>query len=156
MDRDLMMRTLRDTISNVLETMFFQPLQFVDENSPLSEWFSQGQELLGASLNLNGPSTGSLYLLIHVRCVNEMTANFLGLQEEEVDKEQRGDSLKEALNMIGGSTLSLVDEEGSFQLGIPEIMDEKDGTDKTAGDFKGDFILFETGNSHAALGFVMD
>jgi len=85
-----------------------------------------------------------------------MTANFLGLKEEEVDKEQRRDSLKEALNMIGGSTLSLVDEEGSFQLGIPGIMDEKDVNNKTVKDLQEDFILFETGNSHAALGFIFD
>ena len=151
-----MMKTLRDTISNVLETMFFQPLQFFDDNCTLSEWFSQGQALLGASLNFNGSSTGSLSLLIPVRLVNEITANFLGLQEEEVDKEQGRDTIKEALNMIGGNTFSLMDGEGAFKLRIPEIMDEKDCTDKTAGDFKGDFILFETGNSHAALGFVMD
>ena len=156
MERDLMMKSLKDTISNVLETMFFQPLQFLDDNCTLSEWFSQGQDLYGVSLNFNGSSKGSLSLLIPFRCVTEMTANFLGLQEEEVDKEQRNDTLKEALNMIVGSMLSLMDEEGPFKLGIPQIMDENALNDKVTGDVKGDFILFETGNSHAALGFVID
>lgn len=156
MDRDTMMKTMREAISDVLETMFFQPVQFADNNCTLQEWFAGRQSLLGANLNFNGPLAGSLYLLIPVRMASEITANFLGLREEEINEEQKGDTIKEAINIIGGRMFSLFDKKGAFKLGIPELIEEDALTDDKPGGIRGDIILIETGDNHLVAGIVID
>ena len=156
MKRDSMMKTFKEAISNVLETMFFQPVQFVDSKCNLLEWFPDKQSLVGATLSFSGPLAGSFYLLIPVTVVKEITANFLGLEQEEIHEEQRGDTVKEATNMIGGRMFSLFDRKGAFQLGIPELIDENDLTNDKLGDLKGDIILIRTEDNLLAAGIVID
>ena len=156
MDRDTMIMALREAISNVLEIMFFQPVQIVDYDCTLLEWFSQNQSLLGATLNFDGPLSGSLYLLIPGRMTGEITANFLGLGEEEINEEQKRDSVKEALNMIGGRMFSFFDRKSVFKLGIPKLIEESDLTDNRLRDMKGDIILIETEDNHLAAGIQIE
>ena len=156
MDRDTMMTTLREAISKVLETMFFQPVQIVDNDCTLLEWFSQNQSLLGATLDFNGPLSGSLYLIIPMKVVSEITANFLGLREEEIDERQKRDTVKETLNMIGGNTLSHSDRKSVFRLGIPKLIEEHDLVYDKLADLKGDFVLIETEDNHLAVGVAID
>ena len=156
MDRDTMMTTLREAISNVLETMFFQPVQIVDYDCTLLEWFSQNQSLLGATLNFDGPLSGSLYLLIPGRMTDEITANFLGLSGERINEEQKRDSVKEALNMIGGRMFSFFDRKSVFKLGIPKLIEENDLTDNRLGELEGDMIPIETEDNRLAAGIVFE
>ncbi len=155
MYKDHMMKTMKEAISNVLETMFFQPVQIADTNCTLQEWFAQNQSLLGASLNFKGPLSGALYLLIPVEMVSEITANFLGLRQEDINEEQKRDSIKEAINIIGGHMLSLFDRKGAFKLSIPELIEEDDLRDNKLGDLKGDFILIETEEDNLAAGIAI-
>lgn len=156
MDRESMMKTMREAISDVLETMFFQPVQFADNNCTLQEWFAGRQSLLGATLNFSGPLAGSFYLLIPVRIAGEITANFLGLREEEINEEKKKDTIKEAINIIGGRMFSLFDKKGAFKLGIPELIEEDDLADEKLGGIRGDIILIDTGDNHLAAGIVID
>ncbi len=155
MYKDHMMKTMKEAISNVLETMFFQPVQISDTNCTLQEWFAHNRSLLGATLNFKGPLSGSLCLLIPVEIISEITANFLGLREEEVNEEQKRDSIKEAINIIGGHMLSLFDRKDAFKLSIPELMKEEELTDNKLGDLKRDFILIETEESCLAAGIAI-
>ena len=156
MDRETMMETMRQAISNVLETMFFQPVQISDKNCILQEWFSDKDSLLGAELRFTGPFAGSFYVIIPVKLASDITANFLGLQEEEVNAEQKIDTLKEALNMIGGHMFSLFDKEGDIRLGIPELIEESNLNNDNLGEIKGDTLFIETGDSRMAAGIVME
>lgn len=156
MDRETMMKTMRQAISNVLETMFFQPVQITGKNSTLQEWFSNKESLLGAALRFTGPSEGSFYVIIPVKLVSEITANFLGLDEEEVNAEQKIDTLKEALNMIGGHMFSLFDKEGDISLGIPELIEEEKMKAYRSGKIKGDTLFIETADSHMAAGVITE
>ena len=156
MKRDTMMKTMREAISNVLDTMFFQPVQFVDSKCTLQEWFSDKQSLVGATLNFISSSEGSFYLLLPVEIVKDVTANFLGLLEEEINEKQEKDTIKEALNMIGGHMLSLLDSKADFRLGIPEFIEENDLTNDKLGDLKGDIIFIETADNRLAAGIVID
>ena len=151
-----MMETMKDSISNVLETMFFQPVQISDGNYTLEEWFSQDRSLIGVTLDFSGPSAGSFYLLIPVKTANEITANFLGLVEEEINEEQKRDTIKEALNMIGGGLLSFIDKEGAYRLGIPELIEGNNFTDNILADLKGDILFLETEDGHLAAGIMME
>ena len=156
MDRQTIMETMRKAISNVLETMFFQPVQISNKNCTLQEWFSDKESLLGATLNFAGPFAGSVYVLIPAKVVSEITANFLGLDEEETNEEQIIDTLKEALNMMVGHMLSLFDKEGDISLGIPELIEENNLKHDKLGEIKGDNLFIETEDSHLAAGIMTE
>jgi hypothetical protein len=152
--RDALMRNMREAISNSLETMFFLPVQFSDTECTLQEWFFDEQPLIGATLKFYGPWSGSFYLFIPVRVVDEVTANFLGLEADRISEAQKKDTVKEAINIIGGHMFSIFDKEGVFRLGIPEIIEEHEVTDDKLGNMKGDAVLIETEDNHLAAGIV--
>lgn len=154
--RETMTMNLKQAISNVLELMFFLPIQFVENDCPMSEWLPQDQTYTGATLGFSGPVSGSYYLLIPVVMAKEITENFLGLSEEEVNKTQEGDTVKEALNMIGGHMLSLVDEPDGYQLAIPEIISETEFNMSAYAGEKENVIFIETERGHLAAGIVLD
>ncbi|HUU41169.1 MAG TPA: chemotaxis protein CheX [Desulfatiglandales bacterium] len=154
--RDALIRNMKEAISNALETMFFLPVQFPDTECTLQTWFPDKRSLIGATLKFHGPWSGSFFIFIPVKVVNEITANFLGLREEEITEEQEKDTVKEAINIIGGHMFSFFDKEGEFRLGIPELLKERDVTDDKLENINGDFILVETENNHLAVGIVQD
>lgn len=152
--KETLLRSLKTAISDVLETMFFQPVQIDNNHRCLKEWFAKDPPLLGASLGFAGPISGICYILIPDQGVQEMTANFLGIDEKEVDREQALDTIKEALNMIVGQALSLFDKTGDFQLSIPEIIDGDAVAPEKLQGSQGDILLFETEDSHLAAGLI--
>lgn len=151
MDKEIMMEMMKQAISDVLETMFFQPVQISSKNGTLQEWFSDKQSLLGAILTFSGPFAGSIYIVIPVKLVKEITANFLGIEKEEVNENQKSDSVKEALNIIGGHMFSLFDKEGATSLGIPELIEENNLKHDKLGEIKGNTFFIKTDNHRAAL-----
>lgn len=156
MEKAPMMKAMKSSISNVLETMFYQMVQIVDDDCSLQTWFAQGRPLLGANLNFSGPSEGTLYFIIPIAVANEITANFLGLDAVAIDEGQRADTVKEALNMISGGMLSVIDPKGAFKLGIPEMISENDLSQDKLKDLQGDVILFETEDNRMAAAIAMD
>ena len=144
---------LKQATSNVFETMFFEPVQFSGDAETIGDWLSKGKALVGATLNFNGPDSGSYILVMPGRLNKVITANFLGLDMEEVNVTQENDTVKEALNMIGGHMLSLFDTEGLYQLGIPEIIDES-GLDMLRHK-EGRYILMETEQDRLATGIIL-
>ena len=156
MDKKTILETMKAAISNVMETMFFQPVQINNKGCKLRKWFSDKEPLLGAKLNFTGPSSGSCYFLIPAKLMSEITANFLGLEKKETNEEQIRDTIKEALNMIGGHMFSLCDNEGAISLGIPELIEEEDIKHYSSGEFKGGTVFIETDNSHLAAGVITE
>ena len=95
-------------------------------------------------------------LFIPVKAAANITANFLGLDMDELDGNQQKDTVKEALNMIGGSILSTIDKQGDFKLGIPKTIDTNDLSFDRIEGLQGDFVLFETEDNRLAAGIVAD
>ena len=156
MDRETMMKAMREATSNVLETMFYQPIHITDANCSLKEWFSDTQLLVGVTLSFRGPSRGLFYLFLPTAMVTRITANFLGLDEEEVNEEQKNDAVKESLNMIGGNMLSFFDKQGVFKLDIPELIEGNNlSVDKFEG-LEGSVIFIETEENRLAAGIVIE
>ena len=154
--RETMTMNMKQAISNVLELMFFLPIQFTKNECPVSEWLIQDQVYTGATLGFTGLVSGSYYLLIPAVMAKEITANFLGLSEEEVNEAQESDTVKEALNMIGGHMLSLVDKPDGYQLGIPEIISEA-GFDMNADTGKKENVIYiEAEGNHLAAGIILN
>jgi CheY-specific phosphatase CheX len=136
--------------------MFFQMVQVVETDSTLQEWLAQEHSLRGATLDFEGPLKGSFYIFIPDGAANKITAFFLGLNAEEVDEEQQKDTVKEALNMIGGGLLAILDQKGDFKLGIPQSIEPNDlALDKFDG-LHESFVLFETEDNRLAAGIVVD
>ena len=151
MDKEIIMEMMKQAISDVLETMFFQPVQISSKNGTLQEWFSDKQSLLGATLTFSGPFAGSIYIVIPVNLVKEITANFLGIEKEEVNENQKKDTIKEALNIIGGHMFSLFDKEGAISLGIPELIEENNLKYDNLEKIKGNAFFIKTDNHRAAV-----
>ncbi len=156
MEKAAMMQAMKASISNVLETMFYQMVQIVDEDCSLQAWFDPGRSLLGATLNFAGPSEGRFYVIIPIEVANEITANFLGLDAGEIDAGQRTDTVKEALNMVSGGMLAIFDPKGAYKLGIPEMMTDDDLSHDKLKDLHGDVILLETVDNRLAAAITMD
>ncbi len=156
MEKSTMKEALRDSISKVLETMFFQPVQISTDGVDLLQWFTRKPSLYGASINFCGPIDGSLFFLIPKTAVDEITANFLGNNVESIEEEQRKDTIKEALNMIGGNMLSGIDTEGRFSLDIPQLIAKESLSSDKLQDLQGEIFHIETEDNRMVVGFRVE
>ncbi len=121
MDREMMKKTMRTSISEVLEKMFFLPLDFSDAGTPAELWEDPSSaDLIGARLSFDGPFTGAFLFLIPRRLGLDLTADFMGVEPDAVPPEHVEQTVHEILNMIAGSTFSALDDQAVFELGIPE------------------------------------
>ncbi|MDP2862169.1 MAG: chemotaxis protein CheX [Desulfobacterales bacterium] len=150
-----MMKAMRQAISDVMNKMFFLPVQVNEKGLALREWFSNKLPLVGATINFTGSSSGYSYLLIPAGVAREMTANFLGIAEKGIDVKQERDTVKEALNMITGHMLSQFDRKGDLRIGIPQLINESDLSAGQLDGFNKGAILIETEHSHIAAGIVI-
>lgn len=105
---------LKDVISDVLETMFFCMVDF-DEFEVEDQKFSYGCEI--CLLNHNGRV--SISLQASDGFARMITANLLGIDEEDLSEEDLVDSLQELANMIGGGYHGRINS-AEWQLGIPK------------------------------------
>jgi chemotaxis protein CheY-P-specific phosphatase CheC len=151
--QETMMMTMKQAISNVLETMFFLPIQIVEDRGLLNTWFTEEPVIKRARVQFAGPFSGSFFLLVPANMAREVAANFLGLEEAEVERDQEEDTVKEALNMIGGYVLSQVDKADEFQLGIPEILPENEFDTALTDKLHENMIFIKTEENHLAAGF---
>ena len=110
---------------------------------------------MGARLNFTGPLSGECYILIPDLDVKEMTADFLGIDKDNVNRDQIRDTVKETLNMISGNMLSISDKPASFHIGIPELMDEDDIDTEKFGGENDDMLFIETNGKRLAMGLIV-
>ncbi len=151
-----MMTNLRQAISSVLETMFFMPVQITDEGGFGDKWSQQNTKLWHAVVRFSGPANGSFFLLVPASLAQEITANFLGLDETEVEPGQESDTVKEALNMIGGFVLSQVQKADEYQIGIPEIVSENPADLASMQLGSHNTVMIEAEENYLAVGLHMD
>jgi hypothetical protein len=151
-----MMEMMRQAIFDVMNKMFFLPVQVNAKGLVLREWFSNKLPLVGATITLTGPLSGFSYLLVPAGVAREMTANFLGIDEKGINVTQERDTVKEALNMIIGHMLSQFDKKGLLRIGIPQLIGESDLSAGKLDQFNKGAILIETEHSHIAAGIVMN
>jgi hypothetical protein len=118
---------MKDTISDVLETMFFTMVDFYVNGGQAGEPYdfesrivlSNEDERATISVRIAGPFGRML------------TAGFLGLKEEQISADDMEDTLKELTNMVGGGYLARIGQE-NWKLGIPKAAragaEAQDGT----------------------------
>ncbi|MBW2303246.1 MAG: chemotaxis protein CheX [Deltaproteobacteria bacterium] len=108
------------SISEVLETMFFMPLEFSEDAQFEDWWTGTPENVLVTRLTFNGPFSGTFYFFIPEELGRSLAANFMGEDEDAVKENHVTDTVKEIANMIVGGTFAKWDAKAVFDLGIPE------------------------------------
>ncbi|MBW1861591.1 MAG: chemotaxis protein CheX [Deltaproteobacteria bacterium] len=122
MEKEALISAMKTSISEVLEKMFFLPLDF-SETVNLGELCNSDKDkMMTGKLSFRGPFSGYLLFFIPGDLALSLTAGFLGEDEESVSRDHVTETLKEILNMIAGSTFSAFDDQAVFDLGIPELV----------------------------------
>lgn len=114
--------SMRGSISEVLGTMFFSPVDF-DDSASSSDIFSKFKSsgFIKCMISISGEISTKVLLAIPKDTLEEMSADFTG--KNEVNDEDVNGTLKEMLNMICGEALAESYGDKDYVLGIPEIID---------------------------------
>jgi len=110
----------KTSISDVLETMFFLPLELSESKGGGGLSQTPKDQLMGVGLKFSGPMSGEVVILLPIKLARSLTADFLGQENAGVGTSEMEGTVKELVNMITGKALSLFDEGAIFKLGIPE------------------------------------
>lgn len=121
MNKEALMSAMKNSISDVLETMFFLPVDFDDSVSIEAPWDLDKENIIAAKLNFDGPLRGNCIFYVPEQLAVSITADFMGKEKEDVSDHQVKETVKEMTNMITGNTFSLYDSEAVFNLGVPEL-----------------------------------
>ncbi len=125
---------LKDVISKVLETMFFAMVDFEECGSEDRPFDYESEIHL---LNHKGEIT--ILMRMSKEFATMITANFLGIDENQVEAEDLEDSVRELMNMVGGGYHANI-KNMEWQLGIPMV--QKIGPDGTKGVLSGTGVCF--------------
>ncbi len=107
-------QVLRDVISEVLKAMFFAMVDF-EEGGPVRSFDYESEIHL-----LNHKGRIAISLRVSEEFARMLTANFLGIEENQVKDDVLEDSLKELANMVGGGYHARISDP-DWQLGIPKV-----------------------------------
>ena len=124
MDVTHLMRMMTTSISEVMETMFFTPVEPQKARSLEGCGFLKDSNIRACAITFSGSFAGQLFIFVPESLLSILTENFMGEPKDTLTEEYLVGTLKETLNMIAGNTFSKIDPNASFGLGIPE-MDKK-------------------------------
>jgi len=151
MKKEALITAMKNSISEVLETMFFLPLDF-----PGSDMWDLSnldkEDTMVSRLSFTGPFDGYFIFFIPKEPASSLTADFLGKDIESISRDHVTDTVKETLNMLAGNTFRNYDDLAVFDLGFPELID----LDDIRGDDSGEEVLItiNTLDNHLALKMV--
>lgn len=130
-------QTIYETLSEVFETMYFTFLEPLFE-TPGKEEIVVRDEYVEACIDFQGSKSGGRFrFYLPWRLARNITVNFLGVDEVDVNESQVLDTVKETANMATGSLLGRIDPNGTMRLGLPQS--------KMATDFSVDTLLSHPG-----------
>jgi len=125
-----MLESLKAATFEVLETMFFVFPERLEESTEL--FHGPG---LRAWVPVAGPKKFRVGLTVTLPLAQEMAANFLGLEKDEVPPDKLEDVLKETANMVAGSFLTQENVSEAFYLEPPQALrldlDDQDWCDNS-------------------------
>jgi len=81
------------------------------------------QDAVTAEVSFSGIFSGRLAVVMSEPALTELTANMLGIDNEDVDRNHLNDALKETANIICGNWLPVVGgDEAVFHIAAPRIL----------------------------------
>jgi CheY-specific phosphatase CheX len=125
MDKPAMTKAMTASISEVLEQMFFMPVDFLAPDAARSAPESDNASII-AKLGFGGEPGGTFILQVPVVTARSATSDFLGIAPLDLSDDQVTGTVLEMVNMLAGSTLSIYDRHALFDLRIPELISSQD------------------------------
>ena len=148
MMKKILMTAMKTSISEVLETMFYLPVEFKEESTRGE--MDKAETDKACQLKFRGDCSGSVTLIVPLELLSEMTGNFTGEPGENCREEDLLGTLTEALNMVCGNALSKTDSKKPFELDIPRVIDAAGIPESLQ------FAIMETINSTLAINVALD
>ena len=148
--KKILMTAMTTSISEVMETMFYLPVEFGEESTLLQSGMEKNRPNMACKLEFAGDFSGHLTLVIPKNLLAEMTENFMGESRENLEEEHLSGTLTEMLNMICGNALSRIDSKTPFKLNIPQVIEESEIPKENL------FIIIETTQSMMAIHITVD
>ena len=147
-----MTTAMKNSISEVLETMFFLSLDFFHNDADIRELWTMGKDqIVAAKLNFSGPLSGYAIFCIPKKSALSITADFMGKDEQEISDDQINETIKEIINMIIGNTFSMYDPDVVFDLGVPELVTFNDFLKELSDSEKRFSMVIETLENYLAF-----
>lgn len=118
--REKLIQQVTDSIFEVMETMFYMTLEA--DARPVSNVLDlfDTKKINICRISFSGNYSGAFSLAVESDLLEMMTNNFMGEDLDSLPDEATDGTLKEALNMIAGNTLTKIDKHFYMGLGIPE------------------------------------
>ena len=91
MDKKALIWAMKNSISEVLETMFFLPVDVSDTDLTKIPCHLENDQISVTKLNFSGPFSGSFVLFIPDEFAVSLTADFLGKDVENVKRDHQYD-----------------------------------------------------------------
>ena len=139
MDKSKMMDAMKASISEVLEQMFFLPVDFSVPDATPSELEAEQASII-AKLEFSGSPGGIFLLRVPAALAHSVSADFLGIPPPNLADDQVAGTILEMANMLAGSTLSTYDPHALFDLQIPQLIQDQDES-AMAGDIPDRIII---------------
>jgi len=127
--KKLLMKAMESSISEVMATMFFLPVEIGNE-SELIDCAMDKDKTMACKLSFTGDVSGDLILLAPINLITEMAENFMGESRNHLTHEHISGTLTEMANMVCGNALGKTDSKVPFELGIPELIDPSKTSEK--------------------------
>lgn len=156
METEKLESATKRSISEVLEKMFFIPVDFPEKSGDTGLNLSGSGKYMITRLRFKGPFAGYFLFVIPEELTPSLAAGFLGEEERQITGEQRADTIKEILNMIAGNMFSILDDQATFNLDIPEMIEGADAAKLISGGKEGVYIPVQTIDSSLAIQVVVD
>lgn len=125
MMKDLKSRMMA-SISEVLETMFYMPLEFDDYGDVNKLGLLDTPDLRLCIMDFSGKFKGRFVMMIPETLLINMARDFMGEERKNINRQHSDGIIKEVLNMVAGHMFSNMDNKSEFHLGIPEIVEDHD------------------------------
>ena len=137
---------LRGATQDVFDTMLSMQLTEQDSHT-----LADGSRIVG-SVSLAGSVSGTVNVHVSDAFANQITANMLGMELDEIDSDEEvHDVIGELSNMIGGDLKSRLCDAGFVcELSIPSITSGKDFTVESKGWAVKEIVCFQY-QDHIAL-----
>ena len=116
------LKAMKTSISEVMEIMFFLPVEFFEEPSQKEIKAIKGSRNKTCRLDFSGDCSGSVYLLVPIELLSQMAENIMGQPAESLGDDILDGTLTETVNMMAGNALRKLKPEEPFTLGIPEVV----------------------------------
>ena len=130
MEKKTLITAMKSSISEVMETMFFMPVEF--PNMEELESSDKADQIIISKLNFRGAFSGYFILSVPGKLALSLTLDFLGEDENNISGEQISETMKEILNMLAGGAFTHYDDSVLFNLDIPETVNsDKAETDES-------------------------